>query len=359
MPPAAPWITRPATRTARLPATAQTRVPAANVARLASIIRFLPATSPSRPMTGVRMHALSRYAVEIQAASAVLTPRLTWIRGRAGMTSACIIAKTVPASASTASSAVVRTGGALAGARSAAAGRPAAGVAGLVRTGAEAFTRGLRGCERVSREPPSGLRPGESQPVSSQPRIARSGALTLPWRESRDCSYAAADHRRVLAPHPPEHQDAPLLPRGGPARARRGRPGQRLPVLPARPGAVGAAGQAVPRPRPAGRGREGGARRARPDLARRDPGGPPRPDAGPAPADRGGGRVAAPDARGRLGVGRHRGAGARRRGRALRRRPRAEKGRRRLVAGRPGRPAGGRPGGPAGADRAGRRHLRR
>src|SRR3984957_1373694 len=149
MPPAAPWITRPATRTARLPATAQTRVPAANVARLASIIRFLPATSPRRPMTGVRMHALSRYAVEIQAASAVLTLRLTWIRGRAGMTSACIIAKTVPASASTASRAVVRTGGAAAGAR--------------VRTGAEAFTRGLRGCERGSREPPSGLQPRESQ----------------------------------------------------------------------------------------------------------------------------------------------------------------------------------------------------
>ena len=115
MPPAAPWITRPATSSARLPAIAQTSVPAANVARLASIIRFLPATSPSRPMTGVRMHALSRYAVEIQAASSVLTPRLTWIRGRAGMTSACIIAKTVPASASTASRAVVRTTGASAG----------------------------------------------------------------------------------------------------------------------------------------------------------------------------------------------------------------------------------------------------
>ncbi len=117
MPPAAPWMTRPATSWPRLPATAQTSVPAANVARLASIMRFLPATSPSRPMIGVRMLALSRYAVEIHAAPSALVPRLAWICGRAGMTSACIIAKTVPASASTASSTFARIGVALSGAR--------------------------------------------------------------------------------------------------------------------------------------------------------------------------------------------------------------------------------------------------
>src|SRR3984957_1635526 len=267
------------------------------------------------------------------------------------MTSACIIANTVPASASTASRAVVRTTGARsAGGGPATVGPAPAGVTVLVRTGAGAFTRGLRGGERVSREPPSGLRSGESQARPRQRISPGHKPLTLPWRASGDCSYAAAAHWRVLAPHPPEHQDAPLLPRGGPARARRGRPGQRVPVLPARPGAVGAACQAVPRPRPAGRGREGGAGRARPDLPRRDPGGPPRPDTRPAPADRGRGRVTAPDARGRLDADRHRGAGARRRGRDLRRRPRAAEGRRRLVAGRPGRPAGSRPGGRAGAE---------
>src|ERR1700733_3068339 len=125
-------------------------------------------------MTGVRMQALSRYAVEIQAALSALTPRLAWIRGRAGMTSACIIAKTVPASATTASRAVVRTtggrtiGGRSAWGRSAAGGPAGARVDGLVTAGAEAFTRGLRGCERVSREPPSGLQPGEGQARSAE-----------------------------------------------------------------------------------------------------------------------------------------------------------------------------------------------
>src|SRR3984957_10230628 len=139
MPPAAPWITRPATSSARLPATAQTTVPAANVPRLARIMRLLPAPPPSRPITGVRMLALSRYAVEIQAAPSALVPRLAWIFGRAGMTSDCIIAKTVPANASTAISTLARTGAVLAGALA------GARLTGRVTSGAGAFTTGLRG----------------------------------------------------------------------------------------------------------------------------------------------------------------------------------------------------------------------
>src|ERR1700733_10683312 len=124
-------------------------------------------------MTGVRMQALSRYAVEIQAALSALTPRLAWIRGRAGMTSACIIAKTVPASASTASSAVVRTGTALAGAR----------VTGRVGSAAEEFTRASEHGSGCFTDHPQGSSHGRVN-TRSGARIATPRSLTLPPLES-------------------------------------------------------------------------------------------------------------------------------------------------------------------------------
>ena len=58
----------------------------------------LPAMSPSRPRIGVSTAADSRYAVRIQEASLIVTPRSWLIVGSAGATSDWSIANESPPS---------------------------------------------------------------------------------------------------------------------------------------------------------------------------------------------------------------------------------------------------------------------
>ncbi len=88
-PPAAPWITRPMSITVSVVESAETRVPAAR--RTSTIIssRSLPYMSPSRPIRGVAIEALRRYAVSTQLTEFSEVCRACWISGRAGATSDC------------------------------------------------------------------------------------------------------------------------------------------------------------------------------------------------------------------------------------------------------------------------------
>ena len=87
--PPAPWITRATIITPIEVASAASSVPNASTTRTTTIVRFLPYMSPSRPAIGVTTDALSRYAVRIQAAPAVVVSRSCWIVSSAGATSDC------------------------------------------------------------------------------------------------------------------------------------------------------------------------------------------------------------------------------------------------------------------------------
>ena len=87
--PPAPWITRATIITPIEVASAASSVPNASTTRTTTIVRFLPYMSPSRPALGVTTDALSRYAVRIQAAPAVVVSRSCWIVSSAGATSDC------------------------------------------------------------------------------------------------------------------------------------------------------------------------------------------------------------------------------------------------------------------------------
>ena len=100
IPPAAPWITRPTSIRASVVESAETSVPAASNTSTIIRSRSLPYMSPSRPMSGVAMDALRRYAVSTQLTEFSEVCSACWISGRAGATSDCSSAYEMPAIAS-------------------------------------------------------------------------------------------------------------------------------------------------------------------------------------------------------------------------------------------------------------------
>ena len=102
MPPAAPWIVRPTSITASDVATAQMTVATQSAMRTATINRSFPYMSPSRPINGVAIDALSRYAVSTQLTEFTDVCNACWMSGSAGATSYCSSAYEIPASASSA-----------------------------------------------------------------------------------------------------------------------------------------------------------------------------------------------------------------------------------------------------------------
>ena len=97
MPPAAPWITRPTSITASVVESAETSVPAASSTSTIISRRSLPYMSPSRPMSGVAIDALRRYAVSTQLTEFSDVCSACWISGSAGATSDCSSAYEMPA----------------------------------------------------------------------------------------------------------------------------------------------------------------------------------------------------------------------------------------------------------------------
>jgi hypothetical protein len=102
IPPAAPCTTRPSSMIASEPASADTVVATHSRARTTTSNRFLPYMSPSRPIAGVAIEALSRYAVRTQLTASTEVCRACWMSGSAGATSDCSSAYDTPASASSA-----------------------------------------------------------------------------------------------------------------------------------------------------------------------------------------------------------------------------------------------------------------
>ena len=100
IPPAAPWITRPISITASVVETADTNVPTASSTSTIIRSRALPYMSPSRPITGVAIEALRRYAVSIQLTEFSEVCSACWSSGSAGATSDCSRAYEIPATAS-------------------------------------------------------------------------------------------------------------------------------------------------------------------------------------------------------------------------------------------------------------------
>ncbi len=87
IPPAAPWMTRPTSITASVVEIAETNVPTARSTRTIIRSRAFPYMSPSRPIRGVAMEALRRYAVSTQLTEFSDVCRACWSSGRAGATS--------------------------------------------------------------------------------------------------------------------------------------------------------------------------------------------------------------------------------------------------------------------------------
>ena len=102
MPPAAPWITRPTSITESDVATADTTVPIHSSTSTMTRSRSLPCMSPRRPINGVAIDALSRYAVSTQLTELTDVWRACWISGSAGATSDCSNAYAIPDAASSA-----------------------------------------------------------------------------------------------------------------------------------------------------------------------------------------------------------------------------------------------------------------
>ena len=101
MPPATPWITRAAIRTASEFASAASSVPAASTSSVYSSSRSLPYMSPSRPMIAVPTEADRRKPVSTQVTPVSVVCRSRWIVGSAGITAELSTAYASPASSST------------------------------------------------------------------------------------------------------------------------------------------------------------------------------------------------------------------------------------------------------------------
>ena len=104
-----PCSVRPMIAGRRLSARAVTTDPATRTTRLISSIRRLPNMSPSRPTVGVATAAASSVAVITQAVSALDAFSSVGSWGTSGMITVCISATTMPANASTATTAFGRT----------------------------------------------------------------------------------------------------------------------------------------------------------------------------------------------------------------------------------------------------------
>ncbi len=126
-----PCRARPATIGTSASLSPQTTEPLIRSIRLSSSMRRLPNMSPSRPTTGVATAEARSVAVTAQAASEADASRSFGSSGMIGMTRVCMSATTIPARASTATTAF---------------GRGVAGEAGME----EPFERGsdeeCRGC---------------------------------------------------------------------------------------------------------------------------------------------------------------------------------------------------------------------
>jgi hypothetical protein len=94
--PAAPCSARATISTPRFGASAASTVPASSRLRTTIRMRRLPTMSPRRPRIGVSTAADSRYALRIQDASPVVTPRSVPIVDNAGATSDCSTANDNP-----------------------------------------------------------------------------------------------------------------------------------------------------------------------------------------------------------------------------------------------------------------------
>ncbi|CAM5661522.1 hypothetical protein STENM36S_01627 [Streptomyces tendae] len=103
-----PCRARPATIGTSASLSPQTAEPAISSTRLSSSIRRLPNMSPSRPTTGVATAEASSVAVTAQAASEADASRSFGSSGMIGITRVCISATTIPARASTATTAFGR-----------------------------------------------------------------------------------------------------------------------------------------------------------------------------------------------------------------------------------------------------------
>jgi hypothetical protein len=89
MPPAAPWATRPTSITGSVVATAEITVAPQSRTRMTTSRRSLPYMSPRRPISGVAIDALSRYAVSTQLTPLTEVRSACWMSGSAGATSDC------------------------------------------------------------------------------------------------------------------------------------------------------------------------------------------------------------------------------------------------------------------------------
>ena len=88
-PPAAPWKIRPMSITVSDVASAETTVARQSTTSTITSSRSLPYMSPSRPISGVAIDALSRYAVSTQLTELTEVCSSRWKSGIAGATSDC------------------------------------------------------------------------------------------------------------------------------------------------------------------------------------------------------------------------------------------------------------------------------
>ena len=86
-PPAAPCTTRPTSITRSEVASAETIVATQSSMSTTTSSRSLPCMSPSRPISGVAIDALSRYAVSTQLTELTDVCSECWMSGSAGATS--------------------------------------------------------------------------------------------------------------------------------------------------------------------------------------------------------------------------------------------------------------------------------
>ena len=100
-PPPAPCTTRATISQPTVGDRAAIRDPTDRATRVTTSIRFLPTTSPRRPMSGVQIDAESRYAVSTHVIVAWSVPSSRWSSPSTGITSDCSRANAATATVST------------------------------------------------------------------------------------------------------------------------------------------------------------------------------------------------------------------------------------------------------------------